>query len=57
MWAKLFCGFSGRELADGAADVILEDENPDDAAMEKTGIAVTPLVVVVVVVVVLQLLP
>lgn len=43
--AKLFCRFCGA-VADGAAEV-MEDENPDDAAMEKTGPAVTPFDVAV----------
>lgn len=43
-WTKLVCGFI-LLVPDGAAKVV-EDENPDDAAMEKTGIAVTLLVVV-----------
>ena len=39
------CEFRGRAVpADGAAVEVMEaDENPDDAAVEKTGIAVTPL--------------
>lgn len=46
LWTKLACGFIVvvADGADGAAKVV-EDENPDDAAMEKTGIAVTLLVI------------